>query len=88
MEEQYYKCTLLSDVILNNKMATEGNMTTLDYIPGSNFLGIVANELYKNHKEKAYKILHTDKVSFGDAHISLDGTEVSYAMPFSLFKDK
>ncbi|PWK16969.1 hypothetical protein LV89_04627 [Arcicella aurantiaca] len=90
MKEQYYTCTLLSDVVLNNKMATEGNMTTLDYIAGSNFLGIVANDIYKNHKEKAYKILHAGEVSFGDAHISLDdkGTEVSYAMPFSLFKDK
>ncbi len=88
MIEQYYTCTLLSDVVLNNKMASEGNMTTLDYISGSNFLGIVANEIYKNHKEKAYKILHAGEVSFGDAHISLDGTEVSYAMPFSLFKDK
>lgn len=88
MIEQYYTCKLLSDVVLNNKMATEGNMTTLDYIAGSNFLGIVANDIYKNHKEKAYKILHAGEVSFGDAHISLDGTEVSYAMPFSLFKDK
>lgn len=88
MTEQYYTCTLLSDVVLNNKMATEGNMTTLDYIAGSNFLGVVANEIYKNHKEKAYQILHADEVSFGDAHISLNGTEVSYAMPFSLFKAK
>lgn len=88
MIEQYYTCKLQSDVVLNNKMATEGNMTTLDYIAGSNFLGIVANDIYKNHKEKAYKILHAGEVSFGDAHISLDGTEVSYAMPFSLFKDK
>ncbi|MEA5402818.1 hypothetical protein VB776_07825 [Arcicella sp. DC2W] len=88
MKEQYYTCKLLSDVVLNNKMATEGNMTTLDYIAGSNFLGVVANEIYKNQEGKAYKILHAGDVSFGDAHISLDGKEVSYAMPFSLFKDK
>lgn len=88
MTEQFYKCTLLSDVVLNSKMATEGNMTTLDYIAGSNFLGVVAKEIYANYKDKAYSILHSDKVSFGDAHISLDGKEVSYAMPFSLFKDK
>lgn len=88
MKEQYYTCTLLSDVVLNNKMATEGNMTTLDYIAGSNFLGIVAKEIYDNYPENAYSILHTGDVSFGDAHISLDGKEISYAMPFSLFKDK
>lgn len=88
MTEQYYTCTLLSDVVLNNKMATEGNMTTLDYIAGSNFLGVVAGEIYAKHIAKAYSILHAGEVSFGDAHISLDGTEVSYAMPFSLFKAK
>lgn len=90
MIEQYYTCKLLSDVVLNNKMATEGNMTTLDYIAGSNFLGVVAGEIYAKHIDKAYSILHAGEVSFGDAHISLDdkGTEVSYAMPFSLFKDK
>jgi hypothetical protein len=90
MTEQYYTCTLLSDVVLNNKMATEGNMTTLDYIAGSNFLGVVANGIYAKHTDKAYSILHAGEVSFGDAHISLNdkGTEVSYAMPFSLFKDK
>lgn len=88
MIEQYYTCKLLSDVVLNNKMATEGNMTTLDYIAGSNFLGIVAGEIYAKHIDKAYSILHSGEVSFGDAHISLDGTEVSYAIPFALFKDK
>lgn len=88
MIEQYYTCTLLSDVVLNNKMATEGNMTTLDYIAGSNFLGVVAGEIYAKHIDKAYSILHSGEVSFGDAHISLNGTEVSYAMPFSLFKAK
>lgn len=88
MKEQYFTCTLLSDVVLNSKLATEGNMTTLDYIPGSTFLGVVAKEIYANYTEKAYSILHTGEVSFGDAHISMEGKEVSYAMPFSLFKDK
>lgn len=88
MTEQYYICKLESDVVLNNKMATEGNMTTLDYITGSNFLGIVAKEIYANYNDKAYSILHSGDVSFGDAHISLDGKEVSYSIPFSLFKDK
>jgi len=55
MKEQYYTCKLLSDVVLNNKMATEGNMTTLDYIAGSNFLGVVANEIYKIRQERHIK---------------------------------
>jgi len=88
MTEQYYTCTLLSDVVLNNKMASEGNMTTLDYISGGSFLGVVASGIYTNCKDKAYHILHTGDVSFGDAYISLNGQEVSYTVPFSLFKDK
>lgn len=88
MIEQYYTCTLLSDVVLNSKLATEGNMTTLEYIPGSAFLGIVATEIYHNYKDKAHAILHAGKVSFGDAYISLDGYEMSYPVPFSLFQDK
>ena len=88
MKEQYFTCTLLSDVVLNSKLATEGNMTTLDYIPGSTFLGVIAKEIYADYTDKAYSILHAGEVSFGDAHISMEGKEVSYAMPFSLFKDK
>ena len=88
MTKKYFKCTLLSDIVINASLATEGNMKTLDYIPGSNFLGIVAKnyEAYRN-KGWAYDIFHSGNVSFGDAHISADGTQ-SYAMPFSLFTDK
>lgn len=65
-------------------------MTTLDYIPGSSFLGIVAGQIYKEiGDERAYEIFHSGKVSFGDALVSdTDASEMSYAIPFSLFKDK
>lgn len=88
MIEQYYTCELLTDVVLNSKLATEGNMTTLDFIPGSTFLGVVAKSIYQHHKDWAYPILHTGEVSFGDAYISNERNEISYPMPFSLFKDK
>ena len=89
---KYFKCTLESDLVINASLATEGNMKTLNYIPGSNFLGIVAKQLYPRLKaagkgDDAYHIFHSGQVSFGDAHISVDGSR-SYAMPFSLFKDK
>ena len=43
-----FAAELLSDVILNQKAATEGPNKTLDFIPGSCFLGIVAgNGNYK-----------------------------------------
>lgn len=41
-----FRCTLLTDVILNARAATAGPNETLDFIPGSNFLGIVASQLY------------------------------------------
>ncbi|WP_259015104.1 hypothetical protein [Emticicia fluvialis] len=88
MIEILYTCTLLTDIVLNSKLATEGNMETLDFIPGSNFLGIVADGIYTNHNPDAYDVLHSDKVLFGDAHISDKQNLKSYAMPLALFKEK
>jgi len=90
MKKQYFKCTLKTDIVVNASLATEGNMTTLDYIPGSNFLGIVAGSLYNENKlskDDLFDIFHSGKVSFGDALISKNG-KPSYAIPFSLFQDK
>lgn len=71
MTTNKYKCTLLSDVILNQKSASEGANKTLDFIPGSCFLGIVASVLYKNNNDEAWTLFHSGKVRFGDAHPSL-----------------
>ena len=91
MNEKYFACTLLSDVVLNASLATEGNLKTLDYIPGSNFLGIVAKAIYQNGKiddKIKYRLFHSDNVSFGDGIISDDGLSIFYAKPFMYFKDK
>ncbi len=62
-----FECTLLSDVILNQNTATEGTSTTLDFIPGNCFLGIVARH-YSDFKGDAIAVFHSGKVRFGDAH--------------------
>jgi hypothetical protein len=63
-------------------------MESLDYIPGSNFLGITANAIYSElSSEEAYAIFHGGAVSFGDATICIED-EPSYAGPFSFFRDK
>ena len=88
--KKYFKCTLKTDIVINASLATEGNMKTLDYIPGSNFLGIIASAGNYEKWEKeglAYDIFHSGAISFGDAHLSKDGNQ-SYAMPFSLFTNK
>lgn len=86
MITKYFKCKLLSDVVVNASLATEGNMQTLDYIPGSSFLGIAAKE-YNSFDDDAYQVFHSGKVSFGDALISKDSA-LSYKVPFSLYLDK
>lgn len=83
-----FKCTLLSDVILNQKSATEGPNQTLDFIPGSCFLGIVASEYDKFEKEEnAMEIFHSGKVRFGDAHPS-KGDVRGLKIPASMFYPK
>lgn len=75
MKTIYFKCTLLTDIIINQKAATEGNQKTLDFIPGNNFLGVAASGLYyKKNKtgrldeEESLKVFHSGKIKFGDAH--------------------
>ena len=46
MKTLKFKCTLLTDVILNQKSTSEGANQTLDFIPGNVFLGIAAGKLY------------------------------------------
>ena len=90
MKEKYFKCTLITDIVLNASLATEGNMATLDYIPGSNFLGIVAAEIYKDktiNVQQKNDLLHSGNVSFGDAIIS-ENDKLYYPTPFMYFKDK
>ena len=41
-----FKCKLISDIVLSQNTATEGSQKTLDFIPGSSFLGLVASQLY------------------------------------------
>ena len=64
-----FQCTLMTDVILNMKSASEGNNNTHDFIPGNVFLGIVASKKYVSltSSESSY-IFHSGKVRFGDAH--------------------
>lgn len=72
--KQSFRCELLTDIILNQKAATKGNQESLDFIPGSNFLGISASSLYKTLNEmESLNTFHTGKVRFGDAHPVISG---------------
>lgn len=88
MVEKHFKVTLLSDVAINASLATDQtNLASLEYIPGSNFLGIVANNYNTLDNAKAYKLFHSNHVSFGDAYVLLNG-ERSYPIPLCLYVEK
>lgn len=85
MNRFVFKVTLLSDIIIHANSATEGHRKTFDFIPGSNFLGVLAR--HYNEFDNPYDIFHNDKVRFGDAHISLDSNK-SFKTPLSWFYKK
>lgn len=88
MKTLKFKCKLLSDVILNQKAATEGPNKTLDFIPGNCFLGIVASQLYdKVNADTSWILFHSGKVRFGDAHLSSDDVR-GLKIPASMYYPK
>ena len=87
MNIMQFKCSLLSDVILSVKAASEGNQNTLDFIPGNNFLGIVASQLYQDGSKESMMIFHSGKVKFGDAHCAKNGVR-SFKIPLAFYYPK
>ena len=84
-----FKCKLLSDVILNQRAATEGNQESLTFIPGNSFLGIVAKDYMSFPIKEQTEIFHSGHVRFGDAHpASKDAKTRSLHIPASLFYPK
>jgi hypothetical protein len=84
----YFKCTLLSDIVLTSRSASEGFHESLTYIPGGKFLGIVASKLYAaSSQQQALDLFHNGVVRFGNAQIAINH-QPSYATPFAWFTDK
>jgi len=86
MRELVFQVEFKSDIVLPATSNTEGNISQLDFIPGSNFLGMVA----KNYDKfsNSFDVFHSGKVRFGDATLlSKEGQEL-YKMPFSFFHPK
>lgn len=88
MKKIQFRCELISDVILNVKSASEGPNKTLDFIPGSCFLGIVASHNgYTDFGKDAIEVFHSGHVRFGDAHPSSENIR-SLKIPASMFHPK
>ena len=88
MKTIYFKCKLLTDIVLNQRAATEGNQESLDFIPGNNFLGIAAAKLYHElSPSESLQAFHSGKIRFGDAHPEKDGKR-ALRIPASFYKSK
>jgi len=85
MRELVYEIEFLSDIVLPATSNTEGNIEQLDFIAGSNFLGMVAKNYAKF--ENSFNIFHSGAVKFGDATLLKDAKR-TYKMPLSFFHEK
>ncbi len=90
MNQQQYKCTLLTNLVLSSKAATEGFAESLDYIPGAKFLGLIASEKYYSVAQgrgEAMDFFHNGTVRFGDA-FPLIKEKIAYKKPYSWLHPK
>lgn len=85
MKTLIFQVEFKSNIVLPATSNTEGNIQQLDFIPGSNFLGMVAKNY--NNFQSSFDVFHGGKVRFGDAHI-LEGQKLTYKIPFSYFHKK
>lgn len=94
MQVKQFKVTLLENVVLNERAASEGKHRSLDYLPGAAFLGAVANRLYNEllssniPENDAYTVFHSGKVRFGNALPLTDDGYLSYPTPFCWYAEK
>ena len=68
MNTQYFNIQFKQPVIVSQQAATAGQHQSLDYIPGSAILGLVASQLYAQlTPEEALQVFHSGAVRFSDA---------------------
>ena len=81
---QTFVITLTQDVIVSASSATAGQHQSLDYLPGSLFLGLAASRGYAElNTHEAWTLFHSGSVRFLDALAFID-KEPSYPAPLSL----
>lgn len=82
-EQRILHITLEQDVILGATGASQGNLDTLDYLPGSVFLGVAASRLYASlSEEDTWQLFHSGAVRFNDA-LPIAMGEAAWPMPLS-----
>ncbi|MEH6540590.1 hypothetical protein [Halopseudomonas sp.] len=77
-----FEVELLQPVIISQQSATAGAHQSLDYLPGSLFLGLAASRLYAElPADQSWLLFHSGQVRFGDA---LPATNDQIAWPVPL----
>ena len=85
MRKLKFEITFKSPIILQASSNTQGKMSSLDFIPGSAFLGMAASR-YGEFSDP-FKIFHSGAVKFCDASPIKDGKEF-FKIPLSYFHEK
>ena len=85
MRELRFEITFKSPVILQASSNTQGKVGSLDFIPGSAFLGMAASR-YGEFSDP-FKIFHSGAVRFCDASPIKDGKDF-FKIPLSYFHEK
>lgn len=81
MKQISFDINLRQPLIISQHAASAGAHESLDFIPGSVMLGLIASRLYVGlGSEDAWTVFHSGLVRFGDA-LPLLGQEVAYAAP-------
>ena len=86
--EQSFLVKLTQDVIISASSASEGHHRSLDYLPGSLFLGLAATRGYTElSPDDSWTVFHSGKVRFLDALPYMEG-QPSHPMPLSFHSYK
>ena len=81
MNTQYFNIQLKQPLIVSQQAATAGQHQSLDYIPGSAILGMVASQLYAQlTPEEALQVFHSGAVRFSDA-LPVHQGQTAYPVP-------
>lgn len=85
MKQQFFKLTLLSDIVLQKSSNTQGKNESRDFINGSVILGIVAK--HYDEFSNPFAIFHSGAVRFGEAKPLISG-KISHKIPLCFFTQK
>ncbi len=89
MKVQQFKATLLEEIVISERAATEGGHDSLDYLPGATFLGAVAAHWYNELNPKdVYTVFHSGKVRFSNGLPLSEDEQLSYPMPLCWYQHK